>query len=382
MKASTRVAVIGGGIGGLTLGIELQKMNFQVTVYETQPAGSTVGSGITLAPNALKILNRLGLGESLMQIGQPQSHGTILWEDGKVLRSMDMRPYIERFGFPLLAFHRSELIQCLSQALHPESLRHEERVESFQEHADHVQIVTRNGEFQYDLVILCDGIHSHFRSLVMPKSPVRYSGQTSWRGLSDGATSDGAEIWSQTPGLRFGYVPLRGGKTYFYATQLAPKGLREESQLEAKRNLLELFKNFPEPVVAILRKTEPKQILRTDIEDLKPTGPWSKGRIALLGDSAHATTPNLGQGACQAIESAAVLAYSLQKHETPAEVFQFYEAERRPRAKFITDSSWNINLLLNLRGSLGHWARRYAMKAIPARVRDANFMKIYSGIRF
>ncbi|MEM6931811.1 MAG: FAD-dependent monooxygenase, partial [Myxococcota bacterium] len=203
---------------------------------------------------------------------------------------------------------------------------------------------TDGTERHYDAVIGADGIHSVARRAVVGRTlPLRYSGYTCWRGITETRRFEAAfERWGR--GRRFGTVPLGGPSTYWYATANASAGGIDGPDPQAA--LAARFADF-EPVVAeLIRETD--GVLRHDLYDLPPLPGWTRGRVTLLGDAAHPMTPNLGQGAGQAIEDAGWLAHAVKTHGIP-EGLAAYEARRRPRANRFVRRSYRL-------GAVAQWA--------------------------
>ncbi|HEX2673424.1 MAG TPA: FAD-dependent monooxygenase [Polyangiaceae bacterium] len=199
--------------------------------------------------------------------------------------------------------------------------------------------------------------------LALGDTPLRYAGYTSWRGVAPvgrlSPAHEAIELWGR--GLRFGIVPIADDETYWFAVANAPAG-----ETDAERaTQLERFASFGEPARALLEATPAERILRTDIHDRAPVPTWSKGRVALLGDAAHPTTPNLGQGGCMAIEDAVVLAHGLGKHSTLADALRAYERKRVAHTSKIVTASWQFGRLAQLEGSFTTWLRDFALRVTP-----------------
>jgi 2-polyprenyl-6-methoxyphenol hydroxylase-like FAD-dependent oxidoreductase len=307
--------VVGGGIGGLTTAIALRRRGWRVRVLERADALTEVGAGISLWPNAVRALDTLGLGDAVRARGTVEIAGAIRTPDGGVLVRQDLG----RHGAPLL-LHRAHLLEVLAGAL-PDGV---------------VECGTPFTKMENaSLVVGADGIRSTVRGLVWPDAPApRYAGYTAWRAVvpaPDGGLRGGGETWGR--GARFGYVPLGDGRVYWFATGNAPAGHTWPGGDRA--HLRDTFGGWHDPIPALVDTAE--EVLRHDLYDLAGMPGYTRGTVALVGDAAHAMTPNLGQGACQAIEDAVTLAAVLGD-DVPAGLRR-YDALRRPRTRWMVRQS-------------------------------------------
>ncbi|MEV0597160.1 FAD-dependent monooxygenase [Nonomuraea cavernae] len=298
--------VIGGGVGGLTAGIALRERGWDVTVLERAKHLDQVGSGLAIAVNALRALDTLGLGDRIRELSRLQGEAGICRPDGRWLMRTSEGRARERYGDSVVVMLRATLAEVLADALGEQRLRLGTTVTGVDPVTGTVH--TGAGDLRADLVVAADGIHSATRSALFPEHPGPvYSGVTAWRGLvpSSGPVVRSTETWGR--GLVFGVHQLARDLVYFYATDQAPAGAAPADERE---ELLRRFGGWHEPIPELLRAVDPARILRNDVHYLdRPLPALHRGRVALLGDAAHPMTPNLGQGACQAIEDAVVLAH-------------------------------------------------------------------------
>jgi 2-polyprenyl-6-methoxyphenol hydroxylase-like FAD-dependent oxidoreductase len=364
----TKAIIIGGGIGGLCAAIALRKKGIAATVFERVPELKEVGAGLSLWVNAIKALDKIGMAETIAAISIPQTIGGVRSVKGKLL-SRAMRGQAEsQIGETLVVvLHRAELLSVLLQNVGEENVITGAKCLGFEQHEKGVTAQFADGrEVGGDFLLGADGINSVIRAQLFGKSAPRYSGYTSWRSVTEfdhPILRQGAfESWGK--GMRFGMIPLSRKRVYWFATKNAPQGESNPPGL-GKSELLMLFRGWHEPIEAALDATDEKAILRNDIVDRIPLKKWSKGRVTLLGDAAHPMTPNLGQGACQAIEDAVVLAECLSGSPTLTEALKTYEVRRIERANRIVRQSWRIGKAIQMENTLVCHLRNAMMKLIP-----------------
>jgi 2-polyprenyl-6-methoxyphenol hydroxylase-like FAD-dependent oxidoreductase len=345
-----RVLIIGGGIGGLSLAAGLLESGIEASVYEQAPSLGRVGAGLTLWANALRALRKLGLAESVIASGSRIHQGEIRNARGRTLAVSRPGELEERFGEPTIAIHRAELHGILLSALPASSVRLGEKCVRVEQDESGVTVHFESGRSERaGLLVAADGIHSVVRGQLFPEVRPRYAGYTAWRGVVRTEDSAALGVSSETwgPGSRFGILRIDETQVYWFATANAPAGERRTAD-EQKDFLRKRFRGWHHPIQMLIESTPADKILHTDIYDIEPLNSWRAGRVVLLGDAAHATTPNLGQGGCMAIESGVVLARCLKEESELAAALARYEAERMPRTRWITEQSWKI-------GRAGQW---------------------------
>lgn len=362
-----RAVVIGGGIGGLCTAIALRQIGLDVTVYEQSTVFGEAGAGVTLWANAIKALRKLGVAGSVLAAGARIEEGALLTWRGKELTRTRTEEFESLSGEPTIAIHRARLHKILLDALPEECVRPGETCAGFRQDETGATIRFASGRTdRADLLVGADGIHSIIRQKLFPDVKPRYSGYTAWRGIVDtddevalGRTS---ESWGS--GRRFGIVPISRTKVYWFATANANAGQKLTAN-ENKHSLRRQFRGWHDPVEKLIEITAVEAILHNDIYDLEPMSQWSRGRVVLLGDAAHPTTPNLGQGACQAIESSLALANSLAQEPDLDAAFRRYEIARMERTAWITNQSWQIGRIGQLENRFVCALRNFAISLTP-----------------
>ena len=365
-----RALIVGGGIGGLAAAVALRRIGVEVEVHERAPELAEVGAGLSLWSNAVQALRRLGVAERVLAEATPIRSAVTYDVQGRVLSEMSVEPLASRAGEPSVCAHRAELQRALAAELDPSVLRLGRACVGVEERLDHAAATFADGSrVRADLVIGADGIRSAVRaSLVGPSEP-RHSGYAAWRGIArteHPAHAGGRGLFLMGRGAQAGSFTCGPGRTYWFVTRNGPRGQTPPADLKAAA--LETVRGWPAAFREVIEATEPAAILWNDIVDRPPARTWGRGRITLLGDAIHPTTPNLGQGACMALEDAVVLAASLAREPDLERALRGYEDARRARTAFVQEQSrslgamfqWERPLLCWMRdvGARSAWARR------------------------
>jgi 2-polyprenyl-6-methoxyphenol hydroxylase-like FAD-dependent oxidoreductase len=366
--------VIGGGIGGLAAACGLRAAGWEPVVYERSPELREVGAGLSVAPNAARALEWLGLGESFRAAAQPQGIG-VKSRSGRWMVRLRELDLVGRYGAPMYAMHRAELHGILMDAVGSDGVRRGHRAVSVDDHPDGatVRFETPAGatEVAADLVIVADGVHSRTRCALFPDhSGATHAGYVCWRGIAPAGAAAPQEhpMWTDTwgRGARFGAAPLTGGRVFWYASAGGSEGSMAQVRLS---DLRERFGGWHDPIAALLDASDPATLLRNDIYYLgDPLPGFAVGRVGLLGDAAHAVTPDIGQGACLAVEDAVVLAQSLARHSDPATALRAYDRARRPRTQKLAALSGRSARVQQARHPVAAALRDLAVRLTPRRV--------------
>ncbi|WP_327160856.1 FAD-dependent monooxygenase [Streptomyces zaomyceticus] len=343
-----RAVVVGAGIGGLTAAVALHRKGWRVTVLERAADLAPVGAGIGLAPNSQRALDVIGLGNRVRDLAAWQGDGGMRTPDGRWLARTDAKAAAARFGGPLVLLHRATLVEILASALPDGAVRTGAAATLLDPGDDRhpARLATPEGEVEAALVVAADGIRSATRHSLFPEHPgLRYAGCTTWRLVVPAPERPFAPHETWGAGRLWGTQPLKDGRIYAYAMATAPAGGRAPDDERAE--LLRLFGDWHHPVPEILAAVDPDQVLRHDVHHLPdPLPAFHRGRVALLGDAAHAMMPSLGQGGNQAIEDAVVLAHHAgpapAAHPTraapgflPSRALAAYTGDRLPRTTAI-----------------------------------------------
>jgi 2-polyprenyl-6-methoxyphenol hydroxylase-like FAD-dependent oxidoreductase len=354
-----RVVVVGGGIAGLSAAIGFRRAGHDVVVLEQAPRIDPVGAGITLFANAMRALDRLGVGEAVAARGAAATRSAILtWKGDELTR---IPPDLLE---GTIAVHRADLQAELAAACGEVRLGVE--VTAVQQRDDTVVAVTADGsEERGDLLVGADGLSSVVRRAIAD-TPIRYAGYTAWRGVSAVPVEPGRLTESWGVGERFGLVDIGRGRTYWFATKNAVEGESDEPQ-GRKAEVARRFSGWHEPIAAVVEAAGEDTILRSDVYYLEPLPRWSDGRLVLIGDAAHASTPGVGQGAAQAIEDAVVLTDRLAHNDELPIALAEYQATRRPRAEAVLKLSRRADKAAQLASPLGWRLRNALVRRLPER---------------
>jgi 2-polyprenyl-6-methoxyphenol hydroxylase-like FAD-dependent oxidoreductase len=351
-----QLAIIGGGIGGLTAALALRQCGFEPEVFEQAPALLDVGSAIALWPNAMRVLDRLQLADKILERAGVLEEVRWLDQHGRLINGVRISGGRR---FPSVALHRADLQHILLQALPETSIHLGHTLVSYELRDCHVITKFTNGNsIESDFLIAADGVHSRVRAEFIKDGDPIERGYTIWRGISPAILSaipPGTALELYGRGKRFGIGPIGLGRTGWWATV----------NNNHADDLSELFAGWYRPVLELIETTPPSSILKTGAFDRLPVRNWGDRRMTMLGDAIHPTTPNLGQGGCLAMEDAVVLARCFEKYGASEQALRGYERCRYQRTTMISRYS-------RYYGSVGQWenvcaraARRTALALVP-----------------
>ena len=373
-----KYTIIGAGIGGLTTALAFEQKGIEYQIFEKAPVLNEVGAGIWLAPNALQVLESLGVLEDVIANGNFIDRITIGKQDLSPISDSNQDFIKDFFGYTTVAIHRAALQKLLFDKIPKEKIFLNKGFESFKEVAANKIEVTFNDASKTitDFLIAADGINSKVRQQLFPESRKRYSGQTCWRGITNMVLEDdllhrGFELWGNK--IRFGISKVSKDKTYWFAVVLAKENELVEVRL-VKEKLLKMFSEFDPLITDLITATEVHQIIKSDIHDLKPLKKWHKNNICLIGDAGHATTPNMGQGGAQAIEDAYYLSNLIAENKDK-NIFELFQQKRQKKVSLVVNQSW-------MTGKMAHWKygqsfRNFILKNVPKSIINKKMIALY-----
>lgn len=356
-----KIAIIGGGIAGLALAVALEQQAIDYTLYESTETFRPLGAGIGIGSNAMLALQGLAVGEAVLANGEALKEQRFYNRHMKQMNSIDFTQLKEQFGEETITVHRADLHQALFDQIPASRIRFGQKVKSVTQNEQEVRLTFMDDGFQtFDVVVGADGIHSKVRQAVAP-TPLRYAGYTCWRGIcpNDGTVPSGvsSEAWSKEG--RFGFAPMADEQMYWFAC-INAKANDPTYKTMKQAEVASRFAHFSQEIASYIESTQDATFLHHDIYDIQPLPHYVYDRIILIGDAAHATTPNMGQGAGQAIEDAYALSRGIQAYGVTPKAFAFYEQERLPVANQVIRLSrqigwaaqWSNPLLVGFRDTV------------------------------
>ena len=374
--------IIGAGIGGLTTAIALLKKGIDVSVFEQAKELTDVGAGIWVAPNAMKVFDKLGIAEDLMKAGTTLDKISVVDLNLRPISTINGSDIKSKHQFATLAIHRATLLKILASYIPSDKIITHKKFVSYEQSEHSVTAEFEDGtRVSADFLVCADGIQSKGRLQMQPDQHLRYSGQTCWRFVTDFDLPEAEEknmyeIWSLKKGLRVGYSKINDREVYVYITNFEKAGGRDHTPT-VQQDLLNLCSEFPAAVKELILAANPHRIIRNDLYDFKPINQWTDRKTVLVGDAAHATTPNLGQGACQAIEDAYVLAEQLSTCEDIEKSFKLFQEKRISKATSITNTSWQFAQITNTSGVIKSLIIGF-LRMTPNSINHQQLDKIYS----
>ncbi|NML57165.1 FAD-dependent monooxygenase [Chryseobacterium cheonjiense] len=353
------ISIVGAGIGGLTLANILKKNGLDFTVYESAPEIKPVGSGIMMAINAMQVFDMLGLKEQIEQAGNKIHAVSVTDPMLNNISTTNLLALEKKYNSCNIAIHRADLQKILAGNAGSENIKLNHALTKIYKKENYILSFNNGNEIESNYVFGADGIHSRIRNYIFRTGKIRDTGQICWRGLTnydlpEKYNKEAIEAWGK--GKRFGFVKMSGNKIYWYAV-VNKKIYKRYHSIE------ENFEDFCPMILDIIKNTIPENIILNDIIDLSPIPKWYTQNLCLIGDAAHATTPNLGQGACQAIEDAYIIGKLYSKNNDLNKVFKEFQKVRRKKVDYVVNTSWTL-------GKFSQWEnataiRNLIMKMVP-----------------
>lgn len=374
-----KATIVGAGIAGLTTAIALQQKGIEVEIFEAAPQIQPVGAGLALAANAMQAFYKLGIADAIIAKGRKLPSFSFYNHRGKLLNTTNSIELGKKYGIDNFTIHRAALHSALLEQLGEIPVHLSKRAVGFTQKGNLITLQFTDGSSHItQCLIVADGINSPIRKQLLPTSQPRYAGYVCWRAVIN---SNGFD-WSETsetfgPKGRFGITPLANNQLYWYACTNAPKDSKHYANYN-NEDLRKHFAGYHHPIKEILDRTEDNALIYGPIIDLAPLDKFAFGNILLIGDAAHATTPNLGQGACQAIEDAVVLADEMAKTTVYQNAFVNFEQRRLERTRYITLQSRKVGEVAQWQNPVLGWVRDRIMKNMPQSTKDKQFAKLFA----
>ncbi|BFM48718.1 FAD-dependent urate hydroxylase HpxO [Marinomonas sp. THO17] len=333
-----KALIIGAGIGGMSAAAALKQQGIECDIFEAVKEIKPVGAALSIWSNGVKCMNHLGMGHIMDQLGGPMHF--MAYQDGlsgAVMTQFSLSPLVEAVGERPCPVSRADLQNQMIDWWGKEKIQFGKRIESVEQSAAGVTAYFTDGtQASGDFMIAADGTHSKVRAHVLGyETERRYAGYVNWNGLVDiDEDIAPANQWTTFvgEGKRVSIMPIADGRFYFFFDVPLPKGL-DEDRSSVKQDLTRYFAGWTEPVQKLIAAINPETTNRIEIHDIEPFDTLVKNKIALLGDSAHSTTPDIGQGGCSALEDAVVLGQCFAKNTDIESALLNYQSERRFRVK-------------------------------------------------
>lgn len=368
---SKKIVIIGAGIGGLTMALALQRIGYATEIYEGASEIRPVGAGILMANNAMQIFEKLGVRKKIEKAGHQISKIYITNSKFQILSETDLSRFESKYGVYNVAIHRADLQHILANEIGYEYIKLSKRLSKIEKNNDFKLTFEDGTAVHCEAVIAADGIHSVVRNQIFGSAEIRDTNQRCWRGVCEVETGlkfnhKAYEAWNK--GKRFGFTKINENKLYWYA--VVNEHLVGDS-------IETIFEGFHPDILEIISKTKKEYIAFHPIIDLKPFSNWYQGKLCLIGDAAHATTPNMGQGACQAVEDAYVIAKLLEEGKSIEQAFAHYHKLRIKKAHYVVNTSWFIGKVSHYENEIAVYVRNNVMKMVLKFAQSRQFDKVF-----
>lgn len=352
------------------MGLFLKQRGISFTLYESTAEIKPVGAGIVMANNAMQIFKKAGIHQQIEKAGYQVASMKITDEKLRTISAIQLSGYESRYGVHNVAIHRADLQKILAHEIGFDNIRLSKRLSSIVRKEQFILSFEDDTKISTDIIIGADGIKSTVRQQLFHTGKIRDTKQICWRGICSSEMKgkyhhEAYEAWGK--GKRFGFVRINAEQIYWYAVANSSLVHSEEA------TLTDLFAEFHTDIRHLIHQTPGTSVYQSSIIDLKPLSQWVLDDVCLLGDAAHATTPNMGQGACQAIEDAYVLGELFGKGLPMKDAFIQYQRMRIKKAHAIVNNSWTLGKIAHLENSIGVKFRNTLLKIAPA---SANYKQL------
>lgn len=359
MTEKKKIAIIGSGIAGLSFARCLTSKDYEIHIFEKKEQYGEIGAAISVFPNALSVMDKLGLLKNIVESSGQFKTVYLKTDTGKILSKSEPKS-----DYPVICIHRADLHSILLQNIDAKLYKNYALKDLKQLDNGQINLIFKNNSKQiFDAVIGADGIHSTVRKYTINDGDPIFRGYNIWRGVVKTNFDIGYASETYGKGKRVGIVPIKDGIYGWWAT-CNEEFMQDDQPEGSKEKLNRLFGDWHYPIPELIKNTE--TILKNSLIDRKPLKGWTNGNVTLLGDAAHPSTPNLGQGGCMAIEGAYILAKSIEKYGLTKKAFDRYEELQFPRSKEIVDESLKLGKMGQLEMPILISIRNLAFKLMPS----------------
>lgn len=371
MTKKKKIAIIGGGIAGLTFARSLKSKDYEIHIFEKKEQFGEIGAAISVFPNALCVMDELNLLNTILDNSGQFKTVYLKTNKGTILSKSEPKS-----DYPVICIHRADLHSILLENIDAKLYKNYALKDLSHLENGHINLLFENGETQvFDAVIGADGVHSAVRKHIINDGEPLFRGYNIWRGVVKTNFDIGYASETFGKGQRVGIVPIKDGVYGWWAT-CNETYMQDDKPETTNEKLNRLFGDWHYPIADLINNTE--HILKNSLIDRKPQKGWTIGNVTLLGDAAHPTTPNLGQGGCMAIEGAYILAKSIQKYGLTQKAFERYEELQYPRSENIVKESLKLGKMGQLTNPILIALRNFAFKVMPSSVAMKMIDKYFS----
>ena len=365
-----KIAIIGGGIAGLTFARCISD-DYETHIFEKKEEFKEIGAAISVFPNALCVLDEIGLLERILNSSGKFENVYLKTDRGTILSKS-----APKSDYPVICIHRADLHKILLSDINTHVHINSNVKQLTNLDNGQVELIFHNGKSSvFDAVIGADGIHSKVRKHIINDGDPLFRGYSVWRGVVKTNFDIGYASETYGKGQRVGIVPIKDGVYGWWATY-NEEFLKDDEPEGTKQKLKRLFGNWHYPIPELIDTTE--TILKNSLSDRIPQKGWTIGNITLIGDAAHPTTPNLGQGGCLAIEGAYLLAKCINKYGLSSKAYEIYEKHQFPRAKKIINESLKLGKIGQITNPILINLRNFFFKLIPSSIAMKLFAKYFA----